>query len=69
MLDWTLEALLERRHMVREGIMSIIGKIEDLLPVERPRISELKELLGNLIEYRDVLKMINREVQDTVDIN
>lgn len=35
----------------------------------RPSISELKELLRNLNENHDALKIINREVQDTVEID
>lgn len=67
-LDKTMEALLERRRIVRQSTTAIIGKIEDLLPIERPP-SDLKELLRNLTEYREDLKQINREIEDNVDID
>ncbi|XP_077547597.1 uncharacterized protein LOC144159784 [Haemaphysalis longicornis] len=39
MLDRKMVALLERRRIVRQLIASFLGKIEDLLPVKRPRIT------------------------------
>lgn len=64
-----MEAHLERRRIVRLEITTIIGQVEDLLPVTRPSISELSELATKLTVHHDELRQINREVEYCVDID
>lgn len=63
-----MEALFERRRIVREQLTDVVGKVEDLLLVEQPPMSELTHLSKTLTEQNDSLTLINREVENTVDI-
>lgn len=64
-----MEALLERRRIVRQDITALIGYVEDLLQTTRPAISELTDLANKLTEHHEVLRKINREVECAVDID
>lgn len=65
-LDTTIEGILAKRHIVRQTITTIIGKVEDFLPLAELPTSELTELRYRLTEYSDNLCKINREVEDIV---
>lgn len=64
-----MEAILERRRIVRLDIPAIIGEVEDLLRRTRPPISELTAFANTLRNHHDVLRKINREVEGAVDID
>lgn len=63
-----MEALIERQRIVRERLTDVIGKVDDFLLTEQPPIHELSDLLKTLTEQSDCLAQINREVENTVDI-
>lgn len=64
-----MEAQLERRLIVRKQLTQVIGKAEEFLLIEQPPKRELNELLKTLTEQDDCLTRIDRQIENTVDID
>lgn len=63
-----MEALVERRRNVREQLTDVVGKVEDLLLIQQPPISELAYLLRKLREQSDTLTQINEKVEKSLTL-
>ncbi|KAH7963946.1 hypothetical protein HPB52_023977 [Rhipicephalus sanguineus] len=64
-----MEALFKRRNQVRKAVTQAIASIESLLHVERPSVSDLRNIHRILTDQYELLGGIDNEVEDTVDID
>lgn len=63
-----MEALIERRRIVRDRLTDGMGKVDGFFRLEEPPMRELSNLIKTLTEQNNFLSEINREVESTVEI-